>query len=108
MKDIEKKILDLAESCLYNEELRNAGFTFDVSYGKLKISIDANGSKGTAKVTVATPKKKQDFSAVDALYNNPPSEEEIAKETEERNKRLKEKFSSVGNVQPTIWTGNEH
>lgn len=49
-----------------------------------------------AKPKVVKPKK--DFNALDAMYNNPITEEDIAKEEEERNRKLREKFNNTGNV----------
>ena len=43
-------------------------------------------------------KSKKDFNALDAMYNNPITEEDIAKEEEERNRKLREKFNNTGNV----------
>lgn len=51
----------------------------------------------TIKENVVKP--KADYSAVDAMYE-PKTEDQIAKETEERNKKLKERFNNTGNVLP--------
>lgn len=52
------------------------------------------------------PTQKKDYSALDALYNTPKTEEEIAKETEERNRKLKERFDKTGNVEPATFNGD--
>lgn len=51
-------------------------------------------------------KSKSDFSALDALYSQQTTEEQIAKETEERNRKLKERFENTGNIEPAVWNPN--
>lgn len=59
----------------------------------------------TAPAPIA-PTPKKDYSALDALYNTPKTEDEIAKETEERNRKLKERFDKTGNVEPAVFNGD--
>lgn len=52
------------------------------------------------------PTPKKDYSALDTMYNTQKTEEEIAKETEERNRKLKERFDKTGNVEPATFSGD--
>lgn len=58
---------------------------------------------------VRSKKDYNDTSALDKLYESPPSQAELDAELEERNRKLREKFNNQGNVKPTdgvaIWTG---
>lgn len=66
-----------------------------------------NVAYGTMPQLVTTaPTPKKDYSALDTMYNTPKTEEEIAKETEERNRKLKERFDKTGNVEPATFSGN--
>lgn len=58
----------------------------------------------TTAPIASTPKK--DYSALDTMYNTQKTEEEIAKETEERNRKLKERFDKTGNVEPATFSGD--
>lgn len=54
-------------------------------------------------------KDYSDTSALDKLYEQPPTQAELDAELEERNRKLREKFSNQGNVMPSdgvaVWTG---
>lgn len=54
-------------------------------------------------------KDYSDTSALDKLYEQPPTKAELDAELEERNRKLREKFSNQGNVMPSdgvaVWTG---
>lgn len=54
-------------------------------------------------------KDYSDTSALDKLYEQPPTKAELDAELEERNRKLREKFSNQGNVIPSdgvvAWTG---
>ena len=59
--------------------------------------------------TVKQKKTKNDTSALDKLYEQPISQEDIDAELEERNRKLRENFANQGNVAPSdgvaVWTG---
>ena len=46
-------------------------------------------------------KDYSDTSALDKLYEQPPTKAELDAELEERNRKLREKFSNQGNVMPS-------
>ena len=54
-------------------------------------------------------KDHNDTSALDKLYEQPPTQAELDAELEERNRKLREKFSNQGNVIPSdgvvAWAG---
>lgn len=54
-------------------------------------------------------KDYSDTSALDKLYEQPPTKAELDAELEERNRKLRERFSNQGNVMPSdgvaVWTG---
>ena len=54
-------------------------------------------------------KDYSDTSALDKLYEQPPTKAELDAELEERNRKLREKFSNQGNVMPSdgvvAWAG---
>lgn len=54
-------------------------------------------------------KDYSDTSALDKLYEQPPTKAELDAELEERNRKLREKFSNQGNVIPSdgvvAWAG---
>lgn len=82
----------------YKEEiLEDSGD--NVAYGSMPQLVT------TAPALIA-PTPKKDYSALDALYNTPKTEDEIAKETEERNRKLKERFDKTGNVEPAVFNGD--
>ena len=74
-----------------------------------EISIDKYGFRASfyekvekpAKVETKKAKTKTEPSALDKLYESPPSQEAIEAELEERNRKLREKFNNQGNVIPT-------
>ena len=79
-----------------------------------KIVISNGGFAATffekpEKVEKCDIKKKASSSALDKLYEQPPSQEAIEAELEERNRKLREKFNSQGNVAPSegiaAWSG---
>lgn len=77
------------------------------------IIINNDGFSATFYEKNEKPKKtkKADTSALDKLYEQPMSQDQIEAETEERNRKLREKFANQGNVVPTegvaVWTGEE-
>lgn len=54
-------------------------------------------------------KDYNDTSALDKLYEQPPTQAELDAELKERNRKLREKFSNQRNVMPSdgvaVWTG---
>lgn len=54
-------------------------------------------------------KDYSDTNALDKLYEQPPTKAELDAELEERNRKLRERFSNQGNVMPSdgvaVWTG---
>ena len=62
-----------------------------------------------AENNVKLKKDYSDTSALDKLYEQPPTKAELDAELEERNRKLREKFSNQGNVIPSggvaVWTG---
>ena len=54
-------------------------------------------------------KDYSDTSALDKLYEQPPTKAELDAELKERNRKFREKFSNQGNVMPSdgvvAWTG---
>lgn len=78
---------------------------FDVEFFDKKEEPPKTGSN------VKPKKDYSDTSALDKLYEQPPTQAEIDAELEERNRKLREKFNNQGNVIPTdgvaAWSGDE-
>lgn len=80
---------------------------FDKKEKTLKAESDSKIKK--AGSDLKTKKDYSDTSALDKLYEQPPTQAELDAELEERNRKLREKFSSQGNVIPSdgvvAWAG---
>ena len=91
-EEIINKLLELKNV----KELHVYNDSFNIEFFEPREEEPAVQEEVVAKPKVAKPKK--DFNALDAMYNNPITEEDIAKEEEERNRKLREKFNNTGNV----------
>lgn len=93
----------------YLEELKDEIKAILAKDNLAKIVISNDNFEATFFEKVA--KTKTEVSALDKLYESPPSQEAIKAELEERNKKLREKFSNQGNVMPTsgvaTWSDNK-
>ena len=105
----QKFVKEIVEKCVSSYP---DGFHLDVhTYSDGSISLDLDVCKVPAK-PMQVKKEVKTYDALDAMYSQPKTEEQIAKETEERNRKLKEKFNNQGNVIPNggqvaAWTGEE-
>ena len=96
-EEIINKLLELKNV----KELHVYNDSFNIEFFEPREEEPAVQEEVVAKPKVAKPKvakPKKDFNALDAMYNNPITEEDIAKEEEERNRKLREKFNNTGNV----------
>lgn len=91
-EEIINKLLELKNV----KELHVYNDSFNIEFFEPREEEPAVQEEVVVKPKVAKPKK--DFNALDAMYNNPITEEDIAKEEEERNRKLREKFNNTGNV----------
>ena len=85
---------------------------FEVEFFDKKEKTLKDESDLKIKKTGSDLKIKKDYndtSALDKLYEQPPTKAELDAELEERNRKLREKFSNQGNVMPNdgvaVWTG---
>lgn len=80
---------------------------FDKGEKTLKAGNDLKIKKAESDLKIK--KDYSDTSALDKLYEQPPTKAELDAELEERNRKLREKFSNQGNVIPSdgvvAWTG---
>lgn len=80
---------------------------FDKGEKTLKAGSDLKIKKAESDLKIK--KDYSDTSALDKLYEQPPTKAELDAELEERNRKLREKFSNQGNVMPSdgvaVWTG---
>ena len=80
---------------------------FDKGEKTLKAGSDLKIKKAESDLKIK--KDYSDTSALDKLYEQPPTKAELDAELEERNRKLREKFSNQGNVIPSdgvvAWTG---
>lgn len=102
LKELKDEIKEvLAKDNLANIVISNTGFSA-AFYEKVEKPVKAETKKTKAKA---------ETSALDKLYESPPSQEDIEAELEERNRKLREKFNNQGNVIPTdgvaAWAGDE-
>ena len=80
---------------------------FDKEKKTLKAGSDLKIKKAESDLKIK--KDYSDTSALDKLYEQPPTKAELDAELKERNRKLREKFSNQGNVIPSdgvvAWTG---
>lgn len=80
---------------------------FDKGEKTLKAGSDLKIKKAESDLKIK--KDYSDTSALDKLYEQPPTKAELDAELEERNRKLREKFSNQGNVIPSdgvvAWAG---
>ena len=80
---------------------------FDKEEKTLKAGSDLKIKKAESDLKIK--KDYSDTSALDKLYEQPPTKAELDAELEERNRKLREKFSNQGNVMPSdgvvAWAG---
>ena len=99
LKELKDEIKEvLAKDNLANIVISNTGFS-------------AAFYEKPVKAEIKKTKIKAEPSALDKLYESPPSQEAIEAELEKRNRKLREKFNNQGNVIPTdgvaAWAGDE-
>ena len=101
-----KELKDELEEILKKDNISKISISnnyFDVEFFDKKEKTLKAGSDLKIK------KDYNDISALDKLYEQPPTQAELDAELEERNRKLREKFSNQGNVMPSdgvaVWTG---
>ena len=101
-----KELKDELEEILKKDNISKISISnnyFDVEFFDKKEKTLKAGSDLKIK------KDYNDTSALDKLYEQPPTQAELDAELEERNRKLREKFSNQGNVMPSdgvaVWTG---
>ena len=102
LKELENEI----EKILNKDNVKRIG----ISDGYFEVEFFDKGEKTLKAVSDLKIKKDySDTSALDKLYEQPPTKAELDAELEERNRKLREKFSNQGNVIPSdgvvAWTG---
>ena len=90
--------------------ISNSYFEVEFFDKKEKILKDESDLKiKKAESDLKIKKDYSDTSALDKLYEQPPTKAELDAELEERNRKLREKFSNQGNVIPSdgvvAWAG---
>lgn len=102
LKELENEIKEI----LNKDNVKRIGISnsyFEVEFFDKKEKTPKAGSDLKIK------KDYNDTSALDKLYEQPPTKAELDAELEERNRKLREKFSNQGNVIPSdgvvAWTG---
>ena len=105
LKELENEI----EKILNKDNVKRIGISdgyFEVEK-TLKAGSDLKIKKAESDLKIK--KDYSDTSALDKLYEQPPTKAELDAELEERNRKLREKFSNQGNVIPSdgvvAWTG---
>lgn len=108
LKDELKEVLkrdDVAKISISNDYI-DVEF-FDKGEKTLKAGSDLKIKKAESDLKIK--KDYSDTSALDKLYEQPPTKAELDAELEERNRKLREKFSNQGNVIPSdgvvAWAG---
>ena len=102
LKELENEI----EKILNKDNVKRIG----ISDGYFEVEFFDKGEKTLkAGSDLKIKKDYSDTSALDKLYEQPPTKAELDAELEERNRKLREKFSNQGNVIPSdgvvAWTG---
>ena len=102
LKELENEIKEI----LNKDNVKRIG----ISNSYFEIEFFDKGEKTLkAESDLKIKKDYSDTSALDKLYEQPPTKAELDAELEERNRKLREKFSNQGNVIPSdgvvAWTG---
>lgn len=102
LKELENEIKEI----LNKDNVKRIG----ISNSYFEIEFFDKGEKTLkAGSDLKIKKDYSDTSALDKLYEQPPTKAELDAELEERNRKLREKFSNQGNVIPSdgvvAWTG---
>lgn len=110
-----KELKDEIKEILNKDNVKRIGISnsyfeiefFDKGEKTLKAGSDLKIKKAESDLKIK--KDYSDTSALDKLYEQPPTKAELDAELEERNRKLREKFSNQGNVIPSdgvaVWTG---
>ncbi len=111
LKELENEIKEI----LNKDNVKRIGISnsyfevefFDKKEKTLKDESDLKIKKAGSELKIK--KDYNDTSALDKLYEQTPTKAELDAELEERNRKLREKFSNQGNVIPSdgvvAWTG---
>ena len=102
LKELENEIKEI----LNKDNVKRIGISnsyFEVEF------FDKKEKTLKAESDLKIKKDHNDTSALDKLYEQPPTQAELDAELEERNRKLREKFSNQGNVIPSdgvvAWAG---
>ena len=111
LKELENEIKEI----LNKDNVKRIGISnsyFEVEFFDKKEKTLKDESDSKIKKAESDLKIKKDYSdtsALDKLYEQPPTQAELDAELKERNRKLREKFSSQGNVIPSdgvvAWAG---
>lgn len=89
--------------------ISNSYFEVEFFDKREKVLKSVSDLKIKAGSDLKIKKDYSDTSALDKLYEQPPTQAELDAELEERNRKLREKFSNQGNVMPSdgvvAWAG---
>lgn len=101
-----KELKDEIKEILNKDNVKRIG----ISNSYFEVEFFDKGEKTLkAGSDLKIKKDYSDTSALDKLYEQPPTKAELDAELEERNRKLREKFSNQGNVIPSdgvvAWTG---
>ena len=101
-----KELKDELEEILKKDNISKISISnnyFDVEF------FDKESELSETENNAKLKKDYSDTSALDKLYEQPPTKAELDAELEERNRKLRERFSNQGNVMPSdgvaVWTG---
>ena len=102
LKELENEIKEI----LNKDNVKRIG----ISNSYFEVEFFDKGEKTLkAESDLKIKKDYSDTSALDKLYEQPPTKAELDAELEERNRKLREKFSNQGNVIPSdgvvAWAG---
>ena len=102
LKELENEIKEI----LNKDNVKRIG----ISNSYFEVEFFGKGEKTLkAGSDLKIKKDYSDTSALDKLYEQPPTKAELDAELEERNRKLREKFSNQGNVMPSdgvvAWAG---
>ena len=110
-----KELKDELGEILKKDNVKRIGISnsyFEVEFFDKEKEVKLFDKKEKTLKTRSDLKIKKDYSdtsALDKLYEQPPTQAELDAELEERNRKLREKFSNQGNVIPSdgvvAWTG---
>ena len=111
LKELENEIKEI----LKKDNVKRIGISnsyFEVEFFDKEKKVELLDKKEKTLKSESDLKIKKDHndtSALDKLYEQPPTQAELDAELEERNRKLREKFSSQGNVIPSdgvvAWAG---